>query len=347
MGKNSTSILFLGGIWPAYRRQLKARLGRGWRVACAGLQPAPDLFRRLRAAEVVITSTFPGAWVAHAPKLRLLHAPGAGYEKIELAALPAGVQVCQTFRHGPSIAEFVVMAMLALSRQLLQSDRDLRANRWRSPFWDNSVRLAGALEGRTALVLGTGEIGVHVARLCKVFGVRSLGINRSGHAVKPFDRTAPRGALPRLLPQADFLVVAIPLTAETHGLIGRTELARMKRTACLINVARGPIVEERALFQALKRRRIAGAALDAWYQYPIKNPNVAPARLPFRELDNVIMTPHISGWTTQTFDRRLDDMIENLRRWRRGEPLRNRVPRGSTPRSAGPNFSKKFRKGGS
>ena len=347
MGKNITSILFLGGIWPGYRKDLQRRLGPGWRVAFASLQPSPELFRRLRAADVVVTSTFPGDWVAHAPRLRFLHVPGAGYEKVELAALPPGVKVCQTFRHGPSIAEFVVMAMLALSRQVLPSDHDLRANRWRSPFWDNSVRLAAALEGQTALVLGTGEIGVHVARLCKAFDVRTLGINRSGHAVKPFDRTAAVRAMNQLLPQADFLVVAIPLNGETRGLIGRAELARMKRTACLINVARGPIVEERALFQALKRRRIAGAALDAWYQYPTKNPNVAPAKLPFRELDNVIMTPHISGWTTQTFDRRLDDMIENLRRWRCGEPLRNEVLRGTTPNSAGTNFSKKFRKGGS
>ena len=130
--------------------------------------------------------------------------------------------------------------------------------------------------------------------------------------------------LPDLLGHADFLIVTAPLSEETRGIIGAKELARMPAGAYLINVARGPVVEEQALYQALAARRIAGAAIDVWYNYPRDNSApVLPSDYPFYGLDNVLLSPHVSGVTTETFEARARTAAENLRRLAAGEPLLN------------------------
>ena len=134
------------------------------------------------------------------------------------------------------------------------------------------------------------------------------------------------GELAHLLEAADFVVIACPLTAATQGLIGRAELARMRKDAVLINVARGPIVDEDALFEALSRRTIGGAVLDTWYRYPGGgDASTRPSRHPFHELDNVVMTPHCSGWTEGLMERRFAVIGDNLERLAAGQPLLNQV----------------------
>ncbi len=128
---------------------------------------------------------------------------------------------------------------------------------------------------------------------------------------------------PTVLAEGDFVVLALPLSAETTGLIGAIELATMKPSAFLINVARGDVVDEAALYAALRDRTIAGAAIDVWYRYPGLDNATLPANLPFHELTNVIMTPHIAGATEPTFFYRWSLINDNLRRIRDGEPLAN------------------------
>jgi phosphoglycerate dehydrogenase-like enzyme len=128
------------------------------------------------------------------------------------------------------------------------------------------------------------------------------------------------------LPDCDFLLIACPLTEETRGLIDARRLALMKRSAVLINVARGDIVDEDALYAALRDKIIAGAVLDTWYVYPsTAEPDPYPSRRPFHELPNLIMTPHASGWTDKLLDRRWRVMAENLDRLANGQELRNIV----------------------
>jgi phosphoglycerate dehydrogenase-like enzyme len=134
------------------------------------------------------------------------------------------------------------------------------------------------------------------------------------------------GELDHLLEAADFVVVACPLSEATRGLIGKAELDRMKPGAVLINVARGPIVDEDALFAALRARRIGGAALDTWYRYPEgDDPALRPSRHPFHEQGNVVMTPHCSGWTEGLMARRFALICDNLERLQAGRPLLNQV----------------------
>jgi phosphoglycerate dehydrogenase-like enzyme len=129
-----------------------------------------------------------------------------------------------------------------------------------------------------------------------------------------------------VLAESDFVLLALPLDDSTHGVIGARELAQMKPTGVIINVARGGLIDESALFQACRDKRIGGAAIDAWYRYPrANNPRGRPSTLPFHELDNVVMTPHASAWTDGLRPRRNRVIAENLDRLARGDPLLNVV----------------------
>jgi phosphoglycerate dehydrogenase-like enzyme len=219
------------------------------------------------------------------------------------------------------------MAMLALNRDLLNMDRRFRQFDW-------SDRASGPqreIHGRTLGIVGLGRIGSEIARRAKVFGMRVIAATRTPRperaAELDIDRVVGMDELGSVLEEADFLVVAVPLEPETTGLLGAAELARLKPDACVINVARGPVIDEDALYAALRERRIGGAAIDVWYRYPEDKVHGAPSAHPFHELDNVILTPHIAGWTFGTFAHRWSQINENLRRLRTGEPLVSVVAR--------------------
>jgi phosphoglycerate dehydrogenase-like enzyme len=298
------------------------------RFASAAECDDPDAW--FEETEVLVTARFPREWAPRFPALKLLHAAGAGLDKIDVSALPAGVQVCRTFGHGASIAEHVIMVMLALLRGLLQADRELRRDHWVNPQFDSELKLAGGLAGKTMVVLGTGEIGSALAKVAPALGITCIGLNRTGRPVAAagFARVAPLAELHRILPEADFLVIALSLTGQTQGLIGCDALALLKPTALLVNVARGAVVEEAALFHALRDRTLAGAALDVWYRYALAGSDRAePSRFPFRDLENVVMTPHLSGTTHATFQHRTEDIAHNVLALAAGRPLRNEVMR--------------------
>jgi phosphoglycerate dehydrogenase-like enzyme len=149
-------------------------------------------------------------------------------------------------------------------------------------------------------------------------------------AAVAFDFLGGPGALDEVLRRADYLVITLPLTPASRGLLGPRELSRMKSSAVLVNVARAEIVDEEALHRALAQGTIAGAALDVWYRYPAGPGATHPARYPFHELPNVLMTPHVSGWTKGMLEARASLIAENIRRVAEGEPPLNLI--GSVPR---------------
>lgn len=323
-------IVIIGHYWGGdLEAEFRKSLGDRHELAFFGTVDDVGIEDQMRTAEVVVSSHLPAALGRSAESLRLVHSAGAGVDKIHMSAVADGVPLCRTFNHGPAIAEHVVMAMVALRRQLLAQDRELRAGRWLNPGFDPALALPRGLDGQTVLVLGTGEIGVHLAACCQPFGMKVVGVNRSGRCPEgaDFSDVVAISALDEVLPRADFLVVALPLTDKTRGVVDAHRLGLMKPTAHLVNVARGPLVDEAALYEALHQGRIAGAALDVWYRYP-KSPTepTPPAEQPFHRLDNVILTAHTSGNSTGTFGRRARDIIENITRLERGEPLLHQVP---------------------
>lgn len=283
-----------------------------------------DLMGRANAA---VTVHYGKSWPA-APKLRLLQVAGAGYDGIDIAAIPAGVTLCNVFEHEPGVAEFALLGMLEWCHRLGPADRALRTG-----DWTRSSRFGGApddeLAGKTLVIVGLGRIGSAVARRARAFDMRVLAVNRSaGKTDANVERVFGLDRLHEALAEADFVVLAFALTPQTRGMIDAPALAAMKRTAVVVNVARGPVIDEAALYDALRQRRIGGAAIDTWWDYPASPaPRDPSLDFPFHKLDNVLLSPHVAGWTTGTVRRRAVEIARNLDRLSRGEPLRNIVSR--------------------
>ncbi|WP_225993737.1 2-hydroxyacid dehydrogenase [Actinomadura rudentiformis] len=295
-------------------------------VLAAG-RPDEEIVAALPGTDVAVCSRMTEAMArASGPELRLVHCTGAGYERIAIDALPPGTAVCNTFHHGPSIAEHVVMVMLMLSRQVLRKDRLVREGVWESVGVDPGLPLGDTLAGRTLGLLGLGETGREVARLTAAFGMRVQAMRRDPGAPLDgglrLDRVLPPGGLHELLTSSDVVVVTVPLNEHTRGLIGAAELDRMRRTALLINVARGPVVDERALYEALAAGRIGGAGIDVWWPGE-QGAGRGGSTMPFEKLDNVVLTPHNSGHTARTFESRARDIAANIAALAEGRPLRN------------------------
>ncbi len=277
--------------------------------------------REIGDVDVLVSMAFTREMAAAAPRLRLVQVPGAGLDRIDRAALAPGTALANAYGHDVGIAEYVIGAMLAITRSFCRLDADLRRGRWDSVWSGAPVPLWPELAGKTLGILGYGRIGQAVARRALAFDMDVLAIRRDASRADPNRLAFVRGpaALDEVLGRADYLAITLALTPDTRGLIGAPQLARMKPTAVLINVARGEVVDEDALYGALHRGAIAGAALDVWYRYPTGDAPVHPGHRPFHTLPNVLMTPHVSGWTEGMMDARAGVIAENIHRTARGE----------------------------
>jgi len=258
--------------------------------------------------------------------LKLFHVPGAGYDMVDLSLLPASAAVCNCFGHEQAIAEYVMSALLARHIPLADADRRLRTGDW--TYWAGAPeRVHGEIAGKTIGLLGFGHIGKAIAARAKAFEMQVHVANRSPvPASAMVDRAFTLDQLDAFYGSVDFVIVSIPLTDGTKGIVGAAAFAAMRPDAVIVNVARGPVIDEQALYDALKGGRIGGAIIDTWYRYPTAVDRAPlPASLPFHELSNVVMTPHMSGWTNGTISRRQGVIAENIRRRAAGEPLVNVV----------------------
>jgi len=275
-------------------------------------------------ADVVVANRF--ATSTPSPHgLKLLHVPAAGFDAIDMKAVPAGAVVCNSFGHEQAIAEFVMAALLARAVPLADADARLRRGDW--AYWAGAPERAHAeLSDMTLGLFGFGHIGQTIAARAKAFDMTVVVANRSAVPVSPLvDRTFALGDA-AFWSAADAIVVSLPLAEGTRGIVGKAEFAAMRPDAVILNVGRGPVVDEKALYDALRGDRIGGAVIDTWYRYPSGDePSVLPASLPFHELPNLVMTPHMSGWTRGTIRRRRELIAWNVNHLAAGEPLENVV----------------------
>jgi phosphoglycerate dehydrogenase-like enzyme len=262
-----------------------------------------------------------------APRLRLLQSVAAGLDLLDIEAVPRGVTVCNVFGHEPAIAEYVITTMLVLTHRLFESITAFREGSWLASPQFGGGPPHGEVLDRTIGIIGYGRIGREVADRAAGLKCRVLAANRSPVAdPAPAETVFPLADLDRMLPQCDTVLIACALAPETTGLIDARRLALMKPSALLINVARARIVDEDALYAALKEGRLGGAALDVWWQYPTEaEPERRPSRRPFHELPNVLITPHSSSSSDATAERRWSVVAANLDRFARGERLENIV----------------------
>jgi phosphoglycerate dehydrogenase-like enzyme len=249
------------------------------------------------------------------PKLRWYHTVSAGVENMPLPEL-AQRGVVLTNNSGSydvQIAEHLMAFVFAASRQLHRYRDNQRASQWKDHEHQE-------LRDATIVVYGMGSIGGEIARLASAIGMRVIGVRRQAASRAPgIDRVVPTDQLAEVVGEADYLAIAAPLTSATRGAVSREVISRMKPTGWIMNIARGAIVDEPAMIEALRAKRIGGAALDVFATEPL------PAESPLWTLENVIITPHNSGSSPRVGERTLALFAENLRRYKAGEPLINRV----------------------
>ncbi|MCJ8207537.1 D-2-hydroxyacid dehydrogenase family protein [Pseudomonas sp. RGM2987] len=276
---------------------------------------APDtLAARLQRFEVICVmrerTAFDAALLRRLPNLKLLLTGGMRNAALDLkTAAELGIQVCGTESYKHAAPELTWALIMALSRNLVQEANALRAGLWQQG-------LGGDLHGKTLAVLGLGSIGTRVAQFGQVFGMRVIAWSENLTAERAAQVGVTYVSKQALFEQADILSVHLVLSERSRGLVDAQALGWMKPTALLVNTARGPIVDEAALIDALRHKRLAGAALDVFAQEPL------PTDHPFRTLDNVLATPHVGYVSRQNYQQFYAQMIEDLLAWAAGKPIR-------------------------
>jgi phosphoglycerate dehydrogenase-like enzyme len=317
--KGKTKICF---AHVAYRMQDRFAL-RKTGISSVEVRTREELDRAIGGADVLVVS---GLWrndlVELAGKLRFVQSIGAGTDQFSREVLTKrGIRLASAAGvNANAVSEHAMSLILALARRLPEA-RDNQTKRfWRGMIGDLTQR-EDELGGKILLIVGIGRIGGRLAQLGKAFGMRVIGVRRDpAGGANGADEVHGLGALPQLLPQADFVALTCPLTPETTGLINAEALAAMKPSAFLINVARGRVVDEDAVAAALQDGHIAGAGIDVIYEEPLADDS------PLWRLANVLITPHTAGETRRYEDNVLDIMMDNLERLWRGETtLRNQI----------------------
>lgn len=279
------------------------RIAAGNRMeAFADLAPQADVILNWTGSRELLRQVW-----GMAPRVRWVHSRSAGLDELlfpELAESPVPLTNARGI-FSEILGEFAIAAVLFFAKGLRRMVRSQAAGVW-DQF--DTVEIAGQTMG----VIGMGDIGKAAARRAEAMGMRTIGLRRADGPERKRE----------LLARSDYVVLATPLTPETRGIIGEAELRAMKAEAVLINVGRGPLVDEAALVAALRERRIGGAALDVFDQEPL------PAGHAFYGLDNVLLSPHAADHTPDWKQRAMQMFLDNFERYRKGEPLENVVDKG-------------------
>jgi phosphoglycerate dehydrogenase-like enzyme len=245
------------------------------------------------------------------PNLKLIVTSGMRNAAIDMAAAAArGIPVCGTESLGPPTAELTFGLMLELARKIgIENARLKNGAKWQST-------LGIDLYGKTLGIIGLGKLGTRVARVANALDMKVIAWSQNLTAEKAKQAGATLVSKEDIFRQSDFITVHVQLSARTKGLVGAAELALMKPSAFFINTSRGPVADEKAIEAALKAKKIAGAAIDVYNEEPV------PIEHPFRYLDNIVITPHLGYVTAENYKRFYGQMVENVRAWLDGKPVR-------------------------
>jgi len=310
------NILFHYDAGEKLRSEVAQLHKQGLNVSCCPEGPAEPFTTQLADAEVIwhVLHPITAEIIEHAPKLRLIQKIGVGVNTIDLEAAQAnGVAVCNMpGTNSQAVAEMTLLLMLSVLRKQAVIDRTCRSGQWSV---DGATKEAfGEICGRTVGFVGFGAIPQILAPVLEAMGARVIYTANNPRAVA-YDFMP----LDQLLPEADIVTLHIPLTAQSEQMINASRLAMMKPGAVLVNTARGRLVDEQALFEALSGGHLGGAGLDVFYREPV------PADNPLLSLDNVAVAPHVAWLTNETFSRSIDIAVKNSLAVRDGSALVHRV----------------------
>ena len=320
-------ILVQGAIAAARVDLMRKHVPEGWTVDLwdPASDPTEAFAEKAIAADVIVGGGIPIDW-PDVPNLKLFQIPWTGFDFTAPEKIPSGVPVANTFEHESSIAEYVLLGMLEWQIGLRHLDTEFRAKGW-GGYGPGIAPIHGEVRGKTLGIVGYGHIGHETAVRANAFRMRCIGVRRSAQPCPT--ELAWLGQTDRLndlLAESDYVLIACDMNADTIGLINAERLAQMKSTAVIINVARGKIIDEDALFKALQTQQIGGAIIDTWYNY---GADTWPSNKPFQDLDNVLLSAHRSAVTEEMHDRRWRFVAANCARVLAGEAPENLVFHGT------------------
>ena len=277
--------------------------------------------------EIIASVGVPGEYIRKASNLRMIQTFGAGIDRVDLAAVRerGDIILCNNHVNSAEVAEYAISLLFAVAKNIIPSDRELRAgnwvHRWGGPVPNLEIR------GKKALIIGLGHIGADISKRLKSFEVKITAATRSGTSSNDdlVDQVVRTDEVQPHVEDSDFVILSLPLTEESTGLVNREFLSWMKPTSILVNISRAQIIDELALFNALKEKRIHGAGIDVWWRYPTewRGTAIPPADVPFHELDNIVISPHRAAYS-EHIERELFLFAgKNILRFIRGEPPLN------------------------
>jgi len=283
----------------------------------------------LKKVEVVIGGNFSKEDLEQAKKLKLIQIPFAGVDKLDFNLYKnyPDIFICNIHANKNAVAEHAFALILALTKNIVTNDRDLRLGKWHGfPTKEPTVQL----QGKSLGIVGLGSIGWEIAKIGHTLGMKVFALKRKIEEKdlkkkNILEFLGEKKDLEKVIKESNFIVVAVPLTKETKGLIGKKELKLMKGKY-LINISRGVVIDEEALFKSLKEGNLTGAAIDTWYQYPSSEQReVLPSKYDFNKLDNVVMSPHTAGYTDRALEENIKSVFDNIVNIYYGEEPESRI----------------------
>ena len=313
---------------------LKKKLPKNIELVIPKTFKTDELKELIKEADFAIGARLKEEMLDIAHNLKVVQVPWVGVEWLPLKSIQEkrpDLIVCNTHANAGTIAEHAIALLFSAAKKIVIADRNMRHGEWGSLA---NPLISERVEGKNMLFLGFGHVAQKIAAFLWGFNLKYYVVKRHPEKLDPqwaekILYIGGRDALSEFLEKADFIMIALPLTPETKGMIGKPEFEQMKETAILVNVGRGPVVDEEALFEALLYNKIQAAALDVWYQYPPwrrDRPRLGyPSQYPFSALDNIVMSPHRAYQIRDAVEVHWHDVLENLQRFSEGKPLINIV----------------------
>jgi len=288
-----------------------------------------EIKRYLPEVEVVIGGSFSKEDLDQAKKLKLFQIPFTGVDQLDLSLYKdrKDIFICNVHTNRTAVAEHAFALMLALAKNIVTNDRDLRLGRWHG---FSSQEPTIQLQGKSLGIIGLGSIGWEIAKIGYALGMKIFALKRE---IKEKDLEKKKileflGAnkdLEKVIKESDFIIITVPLTQKTKGLIGKKEL-KLMQGKYLVNISRGAVIDEEALFKSLEEHYLSGAAIDTWYQYPTnEQKEILPSQYNFHKLENVVMSPHTAGYSDRALEENIKSVFDNMVRIYYGEEPENQI----------------------
>lgn len=317
-----------------YTKHLKKSLGNEFKIKqlYEGDELKNEKFKDL---DVLISMTWGrSVWggknkiaVPSAPNLKLLQLPGSGTDGVNFSLLPKNCKVCNVYEHEIPISEYVISNILNFETGIFQKINTFKKNNWKDSLLF-STNGHGELHTKKIGILGLGRIGKEIAKKVNVFGVNIIAISRdTKKKIKNISKTIHYSQIQNVLPDLDYLIISCDLNKTTLNIISEKNISLLKKSAVIVNIARGPIINEKALYYALEKKKIGGAIIDTWYRYPSKlyKKKFKPAHYNFSKFKNIIMTPHLSCLSSKMLERRMQVIRSNIIALSKGTKLKNLI----------------------